>query len=68
MKPNNDGYKVFAQKENQTWNHQKKYLLDVFKGVETLLSLGIAMTDLKPENTLYDPETRKGSLIDLGGV
>ena len=26
------------------------------------------MTDLKPGNTLYDTETRKGSLIDLGGV
>ena len=26
------------------------------------------MTDLKPGNTLYDIETRKGSLIDLGGV
>ena len=26
------------------------------------------MTDLKPENTLYDPEIKKGSLIDLGGV
>ena len=26
------------------------------------------MTDLKPGNTLYDTEIRKGSLIDLGGV
>ena len=26
------------------------------------------MTDLKPGNTLYDPDIRKGSLIDLGGV
>jgi hypothetical protein len=26
------------------------------------------MTDLKPENTLYDSENLKGILIDLGGV
>ena len=26
------------------------------------------MTDLKPENTLYDKEIKKGILIDLGGV
>ena len=25
------------------------------------------MTDLKPGNTLYDPDTRKGVIIDLGG-
>ena len=68
LKPNNDGHKVFAKVENQTWDHQKKYLIDIFKGVEKLISAGIAMTDLKPGNTLYDIDTRKGSLIDLGGV
>ena len=68
LKPNNDGHKVFAKPENQTWDQQKKYLIDIFKGVSKLLSAGIAMTDLKPGNTLYDTETRKGSLIDLGGV
>jgi serine/threonine protein kinase len=26
------------------------------------------MTDLKPENTLYDVDLRKGTLIDLGGI
>ena len=64
----NDGQKVFDKPENQTWDHQKKYLLDIFKGIEILLNEGIAMTDLKPGNTLYDPDIRKGSLIDLGGV
>ena len=68
LMPNNDGHKFFSKQENQTWDHQKKYLIDIFKGIEKLLSAGIAMTDLKPGNTLYDPETRKGSLIDLGGV
>ena len=33
LKPNNDGQKVFAKPENQTWDHQKKYLIDIFKGV-----------------------------------
>ena len=64
----NDGKAVFAIKENQTWDHQKKYLIDIFEGIKRLLAKGIAMTDLKPGNTLYDPEIRKGSLIDLGGV
>ena len=65
---NNDSQNVFYKSENQTWDHQKKYLIDIFKGVARLLFAGIAMTDLKPGNTLYDIETRKGSLIDLGGV
>jgi serine/threonine protein kinase len=26
------------------------------------------MTDLKPENTLYDPDLRKAYIIDLGGT
>ena len=26
------------------------------------------MTDLKPQNTLYDTTKKKGILIDLGGV
>ena len=68
LMPNNDGQKVFTKQENQKWEHQKKYLLDIFKGIAKLLDAGIAMTDLKPGNTLYDPETRRGSLIDLGGV
>ena len=29
---------------------------------------GIAMTDFKPGNTLYDTKTRRAQLIDLGGV
>jgi hypothetical protein len=36
--------------------------------VLNLLEKGYAMTDLKPANTLYDPITRKGMLIDLGGL
>ena len=34
----------------------------------TLVENGIAMTDLKRANTLYDPIRREGKLIDLGGV
>ena len=68
LMPLNDGQKVFAKPENQKWEHQKKYLIDIFKGVDSLLIAGIAMTDLKSGNTLYDPDIRKGSLIDLGGV
>ena len=66
--PSNDGLRVFAKAENQTCDHQKKYLIDILKGIEKLLDAGVAMTDLKPANTLYDPDIRKRSLIDLGGV
>jgi hypothetical protein len=33
-----------------------------------LLKKGIAMTDLKPGNTLFDIKKKKGKLIDLGGA
>jgi len=50
------------------WIHQRAYLLDVFEGIQALLSRGICMTDLKLANTLYDPINRRGMLIDLAGV
>ena len=52
----------------QVWSHQKTYLHDIFSAVDNLMEKGIAMTDLKPQNTLYDKENRVGKLIDLAGV
>lgn len=66
--PKHTGTKTFQQPQYQEWKYQKPYLLNVFKGVQHLLDNKMAMTDLKPENTLYDVDSRKAVIIDLGGV
>ena len=65
-----DGSKVFTENPTfkQDWSHKKKYLVSVFQVVSKLLDKGICMTDLKPENTLYDADNGRGMLIDLAGV
>ena len=65
-----DGSKVFQQNHKyfDNWNHQKSYLISIFEVISKLLDLGICMTDLKPQNTLYDGENNRGMLIDLAGV
>ena len=65
-----DGSKVFRKnaKYFNDWLHQKRYLISIFEATKKLLILGICMTDLKPENTLYDGENLRGMLIDLAGV
>ena len=50
--PNNNGATVF--KNFQPFQDQKKYLLDIFEGINKLLDKGVVMTDLKLGNTLYD--------------
>ena len=42
--------------------------MDIFDITLKLLSSGICMTDMRPENTLYDGENNRGMLIDLAGV
>jgi len=61
---------IFRKKNSglQIWLHQKTYLIDIFSVVLELMKKGIAMTDLKPQNTLYDKVNRVGKLIDLAGV
>lgn len=59
--------KIFTQNQYQKWEYQKPYLIDVLKNTQELLNFNIAMTDLKPENTLYDTSLRKATIIDLGG-
>ena len=66
--PQNTGGRIFQLPEYQKWEYQKPYLLDVFKGNLSLLSMKVAMTDLKPDNTLYDTDLRKATIIDLGGT
>lgn len=66
--PQNTGTKMFKNPECQKWEHQKPYLLDILSSVNELAKRRVFMTDLKPDNTLYDKELRKGTLIDLAGV
>ena len=47
---------------------KKKYFVDIFTGIDKLLDAGLAMTDLKPGNTLYESASGKGHLIDFGGL
>ena len=65
-----DGSKIFLQngKFFRQWEHQRNYILTLFEVVSSLLSHGVCMTDLKPENTLYDGENGRATLIDLAGV
>ena len=66
--PQNTGEKVFGESKFQKWEFQKPYLLDIFQKVSQLLSINIAMTDLKPANTLFDTDTSRATIIDLGGT
>ena len=66
--PRNTGGRIFQLPEYQKWEYQKPYLLDVFRANMSLLSMKVAMTDLKPDNTLYDTDLRKATIIDLGGT
>jgi len=66
--PQNTGTAVFKKPEYQKWEYQKPYLLDVLRGTVELLSQNIAHTNLKTDNTLYNPDIRKATIIDLGGT
>ena len=65
--PQNTATKIFLEPKYQKWKYQKPYLQEVMLATSELLNNGIAFTDLKPENTLFDPETLKTTIIDLGG-
>jgi hypothetical protein len=65
--PQNTGTKIFADERYQKWEYQKPYLLDIFRAIDALMKKNIAITDLKPDNTLYDVDTRSATIIDVGG-
>lgn len=44
----------------------KKYMWELFQGLEFVHSKGIIHRDLKPTNFLYDPFKGKGVLVDFG--
>jgi len=65
--PQNTATKIFAEPKYQKWEYQKPYLIDVVQSLNIMLGDNVVMTDLKPDNTLYDQDIRKASIIDLGG-
>ena len=68
MFPQNTATKIFDDPMYQKWIYQKPYLLEVFSSTLALLKENIAFTDLKPDNTLYDTDILKTTVIDLGGT
>lgn len=44
----------------------KYYLWELLSGLKNLKDLGIYHRDIKPGNFLYDPEHKKGIIIDFG--
>ncbi len=44
----------------------KHYVLELLIGLKNLKDLGIYHRDIKPGNFLYNPDTRKGMIIDFG--
>ena len=68
MLPQNTATRIFEDTKYQKWIYQKPYLLEVFSSTLALLKENIAFTDLKPDNTLYDTNILKTTMIDLGGI
>ena len=68
MFPQNTATRIFEDAKYQKWRYQKPYLIEVFSSTLALLKENIAFTDLKPDNTLYDTNTLKTTVIDLGGT
>ena len=68
MFPQNTATKIFREPTYQKWKYQKPFLIDLISGTLELLNKRIAFTDLKPDNALFDPDTFKTTIIDLGGT
>jgi WD40 repeat protein len=66
--PQNTGTRVFSDPKYQKWEYQKPYMISLVQNIQNLAEENVVMTDLKPDNTLYNTDTRKTSIIDLGGT
>lgn len=44
----------------------RHYIYELLLGLKELKSLGIYHRDIKPGNFLYNPETKRGMIIDFG--
>ena len=68
MYPQKTAKSIFEDPKYQLWSYQKPFLRDILISTSDLLKERIAFTDLKPENALFDPDTFKTAIIDLGGT
>ena len=66
--PEKSADKIFEKEEYQKWVYQKPYSIQVLEANILLLKNNLLNSDLKPENTIYQPEARKAAIIDLGGL
>ena len=66
--PENTADKVFDITTFQIWDYQKPYILQVLETKTIMLKFNITNTDLKANNTLYNPSSRKVAIIDLGAT
>jgi serine/threonine protein kinase len=65
--PQDTADKAFAKPEYQKWEYQKPFIIEILKTMEGLLrNERIFNSDLKPQNALFDPLSRKTAIIDLG--
>jgi len=44
----------------------KHYIFELLVGLKNLKDLGIYHRDIKPGNFLYNPDTKRGMIIDFG--
>lgn len=44
----------------------KHYVFELLIGLKNLKDLGIYHRDIKPGNFLYNPDTKRGMIIDFG--
>ena len=68
MFPHNTATKIFKEPKYQVWKYQKPFLQEMMHSILELLKNRFVFTDLKPDNVLFDPETFKSTIIDLGGI
>ena len=65
--PQDTADRAFAKSDYQKWEYQKPFIMDFLKTMEELLLKDrVFNSDLKPQNTLFDPLSRKMAIIDLG--
>jgi serine/threonine protein kinase len=65
--PQDTADKAFAKPEYQKWEYQKPFITEILNTMEDLLiNERVFNSDLKPQNTLFDPLSRKTAIIDLG--
>jgi WD40 repeat protein/serine/threonine protein kinase len=66
--PKESAKDIFMKPIYQKWVYQKQYLIDVFSSANYLLEKhNVFVSDLKPDNTLFDTRKNQAAIIDLAG-